>query len=279
MVTRKSTLAKARADASKEFVTLAHAYDPAKHDVRGWLMSEKLDGIRFRLVDGKMLSRSQKPFPVPQQVIDLISEEVRGLPVDGELFAGRGIANFRKVSGWVRSSKTSVETYLEQIQPYVFDVVGLGSFGDRMAPLMAREGELDYVTVVPQECVRDADQVTARLEDVLKIGGEGLMLRNWAVPYYYGRSWDLLKVVKDERAEFDVIDHTAGEGKNEGVCGALVCITEAGNVFQVGSGLTDADRKSPPPVGARVTVEFKGWTGGAKSVPRCPRYIDLRTDQ
>ncbi len=30
--------------ATREFLQLAHTFDPAKHKVAGWMLSEKLDG-------------------------------------------------------------------------------------------------------------------------------------------------------------------------------------------------------------------------------------------
>lgn len=38
--------------------------------------------------------------------------------------------------------------------------------------------------------------------------------------------------------------------------GSLVCKMERGAEFSVGSGLTDAERHSPPPIGSIVTCEY-----------------------
>ena len=43
-------------------VMLAHNYDPDKHDPSGWLMSEKLDGVRCYWNGCKMYTRTGKLF-------------------------------------------------------------------------------------------------------------------------------------------------------------------------------------------------------------------------
>ena len=43
-------------------VMLAHNYDPEKHDVTGWLMSEKLDGVRCYWNGKSMYTRNGNPF-------------------------------------------------------------------------------------------------------------------------------------------------------------------------------------------------------------------------
>jgi len=45
---------------------LAHNYDPEKHDPSGWLMSEKMDGVRCYWNGTSMFTRTGKPFYPPQ---------------------------------------------------------------------------------------------------------------------------------------------------------------------------------------------------------------------
>jgi DNA ligase 1 len=49
-----------------------------------------------------------------------------------------------------------------------------------------------------------------------------------------------------------------------------------GRKFSIGSGLTEAERESPPPVGTVITYRFRGLT--AKGLPRFPTYLRIRRD-
>jgi DNA ligase-1 len=52
--------------------------------------------------------------------------------------------------------------------------------------------------------------------------------------------------------------------------------TDDGKEFSIGSGFTDAQRESPPPVGTIITYRFRGLT--AKGLPRFPSYLRVRRD-
>jgi len=66
-------------------VLLAHSYEPEKHDVDGWLMSEKLDGVRCFWDGATMYTRNKKLFYPPKWFKALMPIE----PCDGELWTKR----------------------------------------------------------------------------------------------------------------------------------------------------------------------------------------------
>jgi DNA ligase-1 len=129
----------------REFLMQAHPYNPDKHDVSGWYMSEKLDGIRCFWDGG--LSRDIPTTSVPWanchdpktgQPKKRLKQMATGLwsrygnpivapdwflntlpagPLDGELFAGRG--QFQFVTGAARKNKADDEQW-KQIQFAVF---------------------------------------------------------------------------------------------------------------------------------------------------------------
>ena len=84
---------------------LAHTYDAGKHNVDGWWVSEKLDGVRA-LFDGEFLfSRTGKKISPPAYWIEEITS---GALLDGELFIDRGkfqetvsiVRSFKEDKGW-----------------------------------------------------------------------------------------------------------------------------------------------------------------------------------
>lgn len=102
------------------------------------------------------------------------------------------------------------------------------------------------------------------------------MLRQPASAYEPKRSSTLLKVKPFDDAEATVVAHEPGTGKYAGKLGALRVRTDDGKEFSIGSGLTDADRESPPAVGTVITYRFRGLT--AKGLPRFPSYLRVRRD-
>jgi DNA ligase 1 len=114
----------------------------------------------------------------------------------------------------------------------------------------------------------------AKLREVEALGGEGLMLHRRTSRYVPGRSDDLLKLKSSEDGEAKVIGHAPGQGKYEGMLGALIVEREDGAQFRIGSGLSDMDRTTPPPVGSWVTYAFNGLTNSG--LPRFPRFIRVR---
>ena len=108
------------------------------------------------------------------------------------------------------------------------------------------------------------------------LGGEGLMLRQPGSKYETGRSATLLKVKTFKDAEAEVIGHQAGAGRHKGRLGALLVRLPDGTEFSVGTGLSDAERASPPGIGTVVTFRYQELSDGG--VPRFPSYVGVRID-
>ena len=66
-------------------VMLAHNYDPDKHNPTGWLMSEKLDGVRCYWDGATMYTRQGNVFHAPQSFKDKLPK----MELDGELWTNR----------------------------------------------------------------------------------------------------------------------------------------------------------------------------------------------
>ena len=78
-------------------VMLAHVYDPEKNDPTGWLMSEKLDGIRcYYDGESKLYTRTGNPFYAP----DWWKKNLPKIAMDGELWTRRD--DFQGLSSIVR---------------------------------------------------------------------------------------------------------------------------------------------------------------------------------
>jgi DNA ligase-1 len=240
-------------------------------DPTGWWMSEKYDGLRGYWDGQKLWSRKGNLIHAAEY---FLAELPRDIALDGELWIGHG--KFEETMSIVRS-ETPDERW-NRVRYMVFDAPqAKGTFEQRMQFLRATVSEGNrFVKVVAQERCQGVTQLLAERDRVVREGGEGVMLRQPESAYEAGRSPTLLKVKPYDDAEATVIAHEPGKGKFAGKLGALRVRTEDGREFSIGSGFTDADRESPPPVGTVITYRFQGLT--AKGLPRFPSYLRVRRD-
>ena len=236
-----------------------------------YLVSEKFDGVRAYWNGRALWFRGGGRIPAPAWFL----ERLPPVPLDGELWMGRG--RFEELSGEVRREQPREDAW-RRIRYLVFELPGApGPFEARaraIEALVARVG-WPQLEAVAQTRVKDRAELQARLRDVLKAGGEGLMLHRADAPYATGRSDALLKLKPLLDAEAVVVGHIPGKGRLAGLVGALEVETPEGRRFRIGSGLTDALRKNPPALGATVTYTYRGLT--RTGLPRFPAFLRLRT--
>jgi DNA ligase 1 len=239
-------------------------------DVAAYLVSEKLDGVRAYW-DGRTLRfRSGNVIRAPQWFVGSLPKQA----LDGELWMGRG--TFERLSAAVRREQPDDREWRE-IRYMIFELPGhSGSFIERAEEIkrvVAAAGQ-PWLQAVEQFRLPDRKSLDARLAEVAKAGGEGLMLHLADAPYQSGRSDVLLKLKLWQDAEATVIGHVPGKGKYRNVLGALRVRTDDGRVFSLGSGLSDDFRRNPPPIGTRVTYRYRHLT--EKGLPRFATFWRLR---
>jgi DNA ligase 1 len=244
---------------------------PVDIDPSGYLVSEKLDGVRAWWDGSRLRFRSGLPVIAPQW---FTAKLPAGVALDGELWMGRG--RFEDLSGAVRRY-AALDAEWKQIRYALFDLPGAeGPFGYRAARLvsLAREARFEPLQAAPQRELADRRALTRWFDDVVQGGGEGLMLHRADAPWRAGRSDALLKLKPVDDAEAVVVAHIPGRGKHEGRVGALQVRTAAGVEFMLGTGLTDAQRQQPPALGSVVTFTYRGITGSG--VPRFASFLRVR---
>lgn len=241
-------------------------------DPAGWLVSEKLDGVRAAW-DGRQLRfRSGRVVPAPAWFLSRLP----ATPLDGELWLGRG--RFDEVSGLVRRDEPD-ETAWHEVRYMLFELPGApGTFAERARTLVriADAADAPALQAVPQQEVPDRPALMRWLDRVLEAGGEGLMLNRADAHYLTGRSAALLKLKRQQDAEATVLAHLPGRGRHAGRLGALRVRSDDGLVFDLGTGFTDTDREQPPPPGSRVTFAYRGRT--PQGVPRFASFVRMRAE-
>ncbi|HRH15051.1 MAG TPA: DNA ligase [Azonexus sp.] len=258
-----------RADAPA--ILLAEVYRN-QVDVGQYLVSEKLDGVRG-IWDGQTLRfRSGKTINAPTWFLDGLPKR----PLDGELWMGRG--TFERLSGIVRR-EVSDDAEWRQVRYMIFELPGApGTFAQRAEQIRetVKQANVPWLREIEQFRVVDPDSLKKRMKEVVKAGGEGLMLHRADAPYETGRSDTLLKMKPWEDAEAVVIGHLPGKGKHAGQMGALRVRAEDGREFSLGSGFTDRVRRDPPAVGTTVTYRYHDLT--RTGLPRFASFLRVRVD-
>jgi DNA ligase-1 len=238
-----------------------------------YLVSEKYDGVRGYWDGRQLLTRGGTVVNAPAW----FTENWPAQPLDGELWAGRG--KFSQAVSTVRQQAPDDATWRE-MRFMVFDLPGHpGIFAERNAALTQIIAQLNqpWVIAVEQTTVASRAALQSRLNAVVRAGGEGLMLHRAASLYRAERNDDLLKLKLYEDAEARVIGHVPGKGKFAGVLGALRVETADGLRFNLGSGLSDADRRSQPVVGSWVTYRYNG-INEKTGIPRFARFLRVREE-
>lgn len=239
-------------------------------DPAAYLVSEKLDGVRA-LWDGQVLRfKSGRPIAAPAW----FTAALPTTPLDGELWLARH--SFDRLSATVRRS-VPVDAEWRALRYMIFDLPQeAGVFAERSSRMASVVGgaAVPWLQVVAQSRVADRTALQNHLLKIVEQGGEGLVLHRADAVWQAGRSDALrkLKTMPDDDAR--VIAQVPGKGRHAGRMGALLLEMPNGQRFALGTGFTDAQRDSPPPVGAVVTYRYRDRT--ATGLPKFASFMRVR---
>lgn len=238
-------------------------------DINGWVMSEKLDGVRGYWDGKRLISRQGNPLAPP----DYFIKDFPAFAVDGELFSERG--KFEEISSTVRASEPKG---WYKLKLYVFDVPNAdGNLFERLTKLKnyLSQHPTPYIQIIEQIPIQDKAHLMQFYQQILAQHGEGVVVRNPNTAYIKGRSAQILKLKPVLDEECTVIAHHNGKGKYRDKLGAITCENQRGR-FRIGSGFKDKDRENPPPIGSLITYKYRGVT--EKGKPRFATFFRQRMD-
>lgn len=252
-------------------VMLAETWDWEK-DPTGWLMSEKLDGIRA-VWDGKNFwTRNGNKIFAPEWFSE-------GLPnewLDGELWVGRGQGKFQECSSIVRKQGGSDEDW-KKVEYRVFDAPNhKGTFRERIEYLKTLfESNPPHASLIMQVPCKSKEFLLECLAITVREHGEGIIIRDPDSEYVHGRSNLMLKVKPLYDAEARITGYTDGKGKYSGMIGAFIVEMPNGKTFNL-SGMNDEMRKNPPPIGTIITYQYRDIS--KDGIPRHASFLRIRED-
>ena len=250
---------------------LATDYDG--RDVTGWLMSEKLDGVRALWDGQKLVTRSGNEIHAPEW---FLADLPKDFALDGELWGGR--QTFQATNAAVMR-KVPVDAEWRTIKFMAFDIVtnqwkylynarnldlfeiGCGQFWEVIATIPLP----DFCAIEP---------MLKYFQQIIANGGEGIILRDPRGTYRAGRSPGYLRLKPVTIvSECPVIGHNPNE-YGDGLASISV-LWRNEIIVKIGAGLTAEQRKNPPPIGSRVVFEYRGLTDSGQ--PRQPSLKNQNT--
>lgn len=252
-------------------------------DFTGWMVREKLDGVAA-LWDGhtqKLHTRGGGIWTPPDEWKQLLPADVI---LQGELVMAVN-HSFSEASGMARRQWSDWGTW-QNLVLGVYDVPQDGVPYRQRAKNLRRicrewQGERMFFEIYPEsEGVADNNELAAIANRMLRNGAEGVVIydphnSNWRPN---ARNY-MRKIIGWFREEAVITGYQEGGGKYEGMLGAyLATFLEAPHDYvATGSGLYDAERADPAPIGAIISIKHKGRAGkNGYSSARMPIYQGRR---
>lgn len=239
--------------------------------VKGWLMSEKLDGIRGYWTGSELLTRKGQRIQAPEW----FTKALPPFALDGELWRKR--SDFSFVQNTVLDGVPSEDW--REITYNIFEVPEApGAFPARLAKAKAwfDSHPAPHIRIIEQRECKGPDHLDSFLAEVESSGGEGVIVKDPSLPYHTGRSPHILKVKNFRDMEGEVIAHNPGNGRFREMMGSLTLRLDDGVEFKVGTGFSLAERQNPPPIGSIVTFKYQGFT--TNGIPRFASFLHVRKD-
>ena len=278
----------------------------------------------IKMVDGviRMFSRKHKEFVSCPHIVtnDFVQKFFELYPdaiLDGELYNHSLKDDFNKIVSLVKKTKPKYEDFVESaklVQYHCFDSYYPSEpqliYSERKTRLLDILHQYDWVghhlydvnkgcfylvgvgwvhyflggwkLVVP-EAEYSETLVENYIERIVERGYEGIMLKK-DVPYFFGRSFDMLKYKKFKDAEYKIVDFEEGKGNLKGIAAAVICETDNGEQFKAGvMGTQDYARalftNKDLYKGKMATIVYQALTpmkDGKGGVPRFGKMREIR---
>ena len=260
----------------------------------------KMDGMRFNAIvkDGKCEFRSRNGKEIlllgnlEEEFVNLANGQ--NLVFDGELLINdKGVILDRQTGNGILNKAVKGTISIDEarkVHATIWDVIDYETFKRGV-------GKQDYQTrftllenmSLPRKVHLVESKVVATLEEAQKIfeeylaeGQEGIILKAMNGVWEDKRVKTQVKFKAELDCDLKVIGIQPGTGKYEGMVGALLCESSDGIVkVDVGSGLSDDDRKRDDYIGKIVAVTYNARIKNKQGEQSLflPRLIEVREDK
>lgn len=252
-----------------------HALDIEKpkvyssENIKNWLMSEKLDGIRA-IWNGKvLLSKNGHTIHAPKT----FTQNFPPFKLDGELWTKRN--DFENIQSIVLDKTPTLQW--NEITYNIFEVpFEKGDFLQRLqkAKDWFNKHPNNVVKFIPQHLCEGETSLNKFLDQMVKKKAEGIIVKNLNLPYIAKRHDNILKVKRFYDAEGKIIGI---QRHKNGVLKSLTLKLKNNVIFNLGGGFTKAQRKKIYFEGEIVTFKYYGFT--KKGKPKFASFLRIRKSE
>lgn len=260
----------------------------------------KMDGMRFNAIvkDGACEFRSRNGKEInllgnlEQEFIKLADNE--DIVFDGELLVvvegniqdrqtGNGILN-KAVKGTISPDEAkNVQATVWDCIPYDQFIKGVGTAQYAVRFAMLQTCRLPHkIRLVESTTVASLDEAQKIFEGYLAQGQEGIILKDMSGVWQDKRVKTQVKFKAELDCDLKIVAIQPGTGKYEGMVGAYICESADGVIkVDVGSGLSDEDRKNFDVIGKIVAVVYNARIKNKQGEESLflPRAVELREDK
>lgn len=232
-------------------------------------MSEKLDGIRAYWNGKELLTKNGNKIFIPKVLI----KNYPSFHLDGELWTKRN--DFENIQNIVLD-KTPTKQWKE-ITYNIFEVPNQkGNFYERIKVLenWLKINRNTNIRIIKQIKCKNKKHLNTYLESLINKKAEGVIIKNPSIPYFIGRSENILKVKKFKDMEGKVIDINYNKNNK---FKSLKILLKNNVTFNLGGGFSNKEKINHPIVGDIVTFKYYGLTKYKK--PKFASFLRTRKEE
>ena len=279
----------------------------SRKDGKDLVVQVKRDGVCALTVvreDGKVgiFSRTGNRFTNTES---LVSHATNVMPIRagvymGEMWLPKEIASLEEVSGMTNPNRVNQldarrAILTSTLRMSFFDFIELDEFteGRSATPYFDRHEKLTYAFVcggrifdiLPYECAPDEAAIEFNLQDQIKKGEEGIVIRDIDAGWEAGhKGWRVMKMVRGVDYDLECIGFEEGEGKYEGKVANLLFKWKGGKTIKamLGKGWTHMDAQQMFQNTARLKgtiFQVYALEESSKGKLRLPKVGELRHDK
>jgi len=255
-----------------------------------YIVQPKYDGIRCRAiplnvqVPGQsahlLLSSEENPiFSVPHINIELDRLALTA-ELDGELYC-HGMS-FESITS-ITSRTVNLHDDCKEIKYHVFDIVNDQPQMKRALIIENLRGLSPLIEVAPFYLCENLEDVLRAFDNLVNSGYEGIIVRHPDAAYERKRSIFVMKFKPKKEDEYEIVgfqEEVDKEGHPKDTLGAITCRSGDGNVFNVGTGFSDDQRRQLWEArnilqGQTAIVKYQ-HISSANHVPRFPVFVEVK---
>lgn len=268
----------------------------------GVIAQEKMDGMFVVINPNEHYIRTRAGKYFNPDLFSQVWEDLKGAAGGGKVFHGEiltcdenGNINPREISNGILNSTLKKETYPGDYMIFLWDcvsenseygIVDLTPYQKRFKAVLEYTKDCSACFAVKSIEATEMEGIQHFYKEIVKNGGEGLVIKNLQAPWENKTSKFQLKMKQEVDVDLKIVGFHEGKGKYTGLVGSVICESSDGLLQVDCSGMTDAMRdfiskNQAQLVGTIICVKANSImeNEAKKHSLFLPRFVELREDK